>query len=119
MSTPEKRIIAEAGKIDRLRAYIVQTAYLKASEVRAHLHMSRATLAAIPREVLPWVAGSGKERSERRYHPADVAAYPARARRWKDAAAQGREAEMLEEMRNELDERDARLITDALQGYAA
>lgn len=119
MSTTEHRLIAEQKKIDALRERIRQTAYMKATEVRAHLNMSRTKLGEIPREVLPWVPGSGAERVERRYHPADVAAYPARARRWRDAVAAGREDEVLAAMRDELADRDARLIADALAGYAA
>ena len=119
MSSTERRLIAEQGKIAALRDLIRQTAYMKASEVRAHLNMSRSTLAEIPAEVLPWVPGAGSERVERRYHPADVAAYPARARRWQEAKAADREAEVLEKMRSELVERDSSLIADALKGYAA
>lgn len=119
MSQAERRLIAERGKIAALRDLIRQTAYMKASEVRAHLNMSRSTLAEIPAAVLPWVPGAGSERVERRYHPADVAAYPARARRWQDAKAKGSEAETLERMRAELALRDETLITDALAGYAA
>lgn len=115
----ERRMLAEQRKLDALRQRIVQTSYLKASQVRVHLNMSRATLSAVPREVLPWVPGNGHERSERRYHPSDVAAYPARARRWWDAQAGGTEAEVLATMRAELDERDQSLIADALQGHEA
>lgn len=119
MSNTEHRLIAEQKKIDALRERIRQTVYMKAPEVRAHLNMSRATLSEIPAEVLPWVPGAGNARIERRYHPADVAAYPARARRWRDGIAEGRETEVLTAMREELAERDARLIADALKGYAA
>lgn len=110
-----KRMLAEQRKMDALRDLIEQTSYMKASAVRKHLNMSRATLAGIPREVLPWVPGSPSERGvERRYHPADVAAYPARARRWNDAVSKGTEVDVLEAMRAELAERDAAAIHDAL-----
>lgn len=114
MSSNEKRLLAEQKKLDALRQRIRETSYLKASEVRQHLNMGRATLTAIPREVLPWVPGNGEKRTERRYHPADVAAYPARARRWWDAQDGGREAEVLEEMRAELLARDRAAIEGAL-----
>lgn len=106
-------MLAEQKKIDGLRERIRQTAYMKASEVRVHLNMSRSKLGEIPREVLPWVPGAGTERVERRYHRADVAAYPARARRWRDAMDAGREAEVLVAMRAELAARDAALIAAA------
>lgn len=118
MST-EKQMIAEAGKIRELRSRIVQTAYLTATQVCEHLHISRPTLDGIPMEVLPWVPGPGSARVHRRYHPADVAAYPARARRWKVAQETGREAEVLEKMRADLEQRDRQAIADALGGHAA
>ena len=119
VSTSERRLIADQRKIETLRERIVQVSYLKASEVRRHLHMSRPTLDAIPAEVLPWVPGNGGARIERRYHPSDVAAYPARARRWRDGIQAGKEAEVLAAMREELAERDRGLIEDALRGTAA
>lgn len=115
----EKALIAEAGKIAALRERIRQTSYLTATEVRKHLHMSRDSLDGVPFEVLPWVPGNGEKNVVRRYHPADVAAYPARARRWRDAMTNGRAREELAAMREELRERDERLIADALNGYAA
>lgn len=115
----EKRLIEEARKIAALRERIQATTYLTASEVRTHLHMSRDSLDVIPFEVLPWFPGNGQKRVVRRYHPADVAAYPARARRWRDAIDAGKEAEVLREMKQELDERDERLMADALEGHAA
>lgn len=118
MSNTERRLIAEQGKLDALRQRIVQTSYMKAAEVRAHLNISRSKLAEIPREVLPYVPGSGK-REHRVYNPADVAAYPARARRWRDGIAEGRESEVLEQMRRDLEERDDAAITEALDGHAA
>lgn len=110
----ERRLLAEQGKIDALRERIVATSYLKAPEVRRHLHMSRSTLDAIPTEVLPWIPGNGSARVERRYHPSDVAAYPARARRWRDGIVAGCEADVLAEMAAELAERDRALISEAL-----
>lgn len=118
MSSAERRLIAEQGKLDALRQRIVQTSYMKAGDVRAHLNISRSKLAEIPREVLPYVPGQG-EREHRTYHPADVAAYPARARRWRDAIAAGSEAEALEAMAGDLQERDDAMIRDALEGHAA
>lgn len=118
MST-EKRIIAEGRKLAALRERIQQTTYMTATAVRAHLNMSRASLDAIPAPVLPWVPGNGRTNVVRRYHPADVAAYPARARRWRNAIVCGTEDECLAAMRSELEERDARTIADALSGYAA
>lgn len=118
MST-EKRIIAEGKKLDALRERIRATKYLTASEVREHLHMSRDSLDSVPFEVLPWVPGNGAARVVRRYHPADVAAYPARARRWRDGIDAGAEAETLKEMRDNIEARDARLISDSLESYAA
>ena len=75
--------------------------------------MSRDSLDSVPFEVLPWVPGNGEKKIVRRYHPADVAAYPARARRWRDDPG------ALASMREELKERDERLIADALNGFAA
>jgi hypothetical protein len=111
-SDAERRLLAEQKKLDALRERIVGVTYMKAPEVRRHLN--RTDLDTIPPEVLPWVPSPGK-RVERRYHPADVAAYPARARRWHDARTAGREAEVLEEMRRELEERDRQMIADALK----
>jgi hypothetical protein len=108
----ERRLIAEQGKLDALRDRIVHTTYLKASEVRAHLNMSRHTLYALPPEVLPYVAS---ESGERRYNPADVNAYPARARRL--AEAKDRDA-VLRSMRADLERRDAEAIERALEGAA-
>lgn len=118
MST-EKRIIAEGKKLDALRERIRATKYLTATEVREHLHMSRDTLDGIPAAVLPWVPGNGLLKVVRRYHPADVAAYPARARRWREAIEKGAEAGVLEEMYAELAARDAKLIEEALTAHAA
>jgi hypothetical protein len=115
----ERRLSAEQKKLDALRTRIVQVTYLKGPEVRRHLNMSRATLEQIPMAVLPWVPGQGVRRVERRYNPADVAAYPARARRWRDAQARGVEEEVLAAMQQELEERDRALIEDALKGLAA
>lgn len=119
MSTTERRLIAEAKKLQAVRERIRATAYLTATEVRRHLSMSRNSLDDVPFPVLPWVPGNGREKVVRRYHPADVAAYPARARRWREAIDADREAEVLAEMRAELEERDRRTIEDALRGYAA
>jgi hypothetical protein len=116
MSTAERRVLAEQRKLEALRERIRETRYLRTREVLDHLQLSRATLYAVPREVLPWAPGPG---ASRRYHPADVAAYPARARRWKDARERGTEAEVLEEMRAELATRDERLTREALEGDAA
>ncbi len=115
----ERRLLAEQGKLAALRERIQKTTYLKSAEVRAHLQMSRATLEALPFPVLPYVPGTGTVRVERRYHPADVAAYPARARRWRDAVAEGRGEEVLEEMQREIEERDRALMDEALRGFAA
>lgn len=115
----ETRLIAEQRKLDALKNRIRAVSYMKTADVRAHLNVSRAVLDAIPFEVLPWVPGAGKERVERRYHPADVAAYPARARRWFDSKRAARETEELAAMREELQERDRARIDDALHGYAA
>lgn len=117
--TAEKRMIVEARKIAALRERIRDTKYLTATEVREHLHMSRDGLDDVPPEVLPYAPGNGKLKVVRRYHPADVAAYPARARRWREAITQGREVAVLSEMRAELEARDARLIAEALETHAA
>jgi hypothetical protein len=114
VSSAERCLLAEQAKLNALRERIQATTYMKAPAVRAHLNMSRASLHAVPGEVLPWVPGLGRERVERRYHPSDVAAYPARARRWRRGKDEGQEAEVLEEMRRELEERDAALIGAAL-----
>lgn len=116
MSASEQDVIAEQGKLQALRERVRAVAYMTTGEVRAHLHMSRATLYDVPREVLPWAPTPG---GERRYHPADVAAYPAKARRWTLAKERGEEARVLEGFREELEERDRRAITDALTGWAA
>lgn len=118
MSSAERRLIAEQGKLDALRQRIEQTSYMKAGDVRKHLNISRSKLAEIPREVLPYVPGQGV-REHRTYHPADVAAYPARARRWRDAIAAGTESDVLEQMEIEIRERDDAMIRDALESYAA
>lgn len=117
--TNEQRLLAEQRKLDAVRARIVATTYLKAAEVRRHLHMGRGTLEAIPAEVLPWTPGAGSARVERRYHPSDVAAYPARARRWRAAIDARQEAETLAAMRAELEERDRALIAAALEPSVA
>lgn len=119
MALSERTLIAEQGKLAALRERIRQTTYMTAAEVRKHLHMSRDSLDVIPFEVLPWVPGNGGKRVVRRYHPADVAAYPARARRWRAAMTKGTVVETLAAMRAELEERDAKLIADALDGHAA
>lgn len=119
MSTTERRLIDEAAKIAALRERIRATTYMTAAQVRAHLNVSRGTLDGIPPEVLPWVPGNGEKRVMRRYHPADVSAYPARARRWRKAIEADREAEELAAMRAELEARDSRLMAEALEGYAA
>ncbi len=116
MRTNERDIIAEQGKLLALRERVRAVAYMTTGEVRAHLHMGRATLYGIPSEVLPWAPTPG---GERRYHPADVAAYPAKARRWARAKEVGREAETLTAFAAELEERDRRTIADALTGWAA
>ena len=119
MSASERRLLAEQKKIDALHERIVQVSYMTSAEVRRHLHMGKDMLASIPAAVLPWVPGNGAARIERRYHPSDVAAYPARARRWRRAIEEGREAEELAAMEGELAERDRALIEDALRGTAA
>ena len=119
MSTPERRLLAEQKKIDSLRERIVQVSYLTSAEVRRHLHMGKEMLASIPAAVLPWVPGNGTARVERRYHPSDVAAYPARARRWRKAMEDGREQAELVLMQEELAERDRALIEEALRGGTA
>lgn len=115
MSSAERRLIAEQGKLDALRQRIVSTTYMKASEVRAHLNMSRHTLYALPLEVLPFVASEG---GERRYNPADVAAYPARARRLADAKKRGDEDAALATLRADLERQDTEAIERALEGAA-
>lgn len=102
----EKQLIREGRKIAALSERIQQTAYMTSPEVRKHLRLSRSTLEGIPPEVLPFVPGNGKERVFRRYHPADVAAYPARARRWRKALEEDIESLVLAEMRRELEEVD-------------
>lgn len=119
MSEMEKRLVVEGRKIAALRDRIQQTAYLKASEVRKHLSMSAHALDAIPFAVLPYVPGNGRERVTRRYHPADVEAYPARARRWRRAIQEGREAEALALMEEEIERQDRERIEDALRSHAA
>lgn len=119
MSTTEKRLIAEGRKLAELRDRIRDTAYLKASEVRKHLAMSAHALDEIPFAVLPFAPGNGRARVTRRYHPADVVAYPARARRWRDSIAKGTETEVLATMKAEIAERDRTLIEDALGHHAA
>ena len=120
MSDVEKRLIAEGRKIAALRERIQATTYMTASEVKRHLHMSRDTLEAIPAAVLPWVPGNASAvRVMRRYHPADVAAYPARARRWKDAVDAGRGPAELATMAAEIRARDERMVAEALDSYAA
>jgi len=114
--TREQEIIAEQRKIQALRERVRAVSHMTTGEVRAHLHMSRATLYDIPAEVLPWAPTPG---GDRRYHPADVAAYPAKARRWSAAKEKGREVEVLQAFRAEIEERDQRAIADALSGWAA
>ncbi|CAN5635969.1 hypothetical protein BH23GEM7_BH23GEM7_27290 [soil metagenome] len=115
----ERRLLAEQSKLQALRQRIRETAYMKSSEVRAHLQMSRATLEALPFPVLPYVPGTGTVRVERRYHPRDVAAFPARARRWRNAVERGKGDEVLEQMQREIEERDQSLMDEALRGFAA
>lgn len=110
MSPTEKRLVAEQRKLQALRERIQQTTYMKASEVRAHLHMGRHVLYALPMEVLPYIPS---ESGERRYNPADVAAYPARSRRWRDGGD-----EALKEMGEELAERDRLAIERSMEGAA-
>lgn len=115
----EKKLIAEQRKLSAMRERIREVAYLKASEVRTHLNLSPHALDEIPFAVLPYAPGNGKLRVVRRYHPADVEAYPARARRWRAAIVKEAEAEVLAAMGAEIQERDARLIESALSSYAA
>lgn len=109
----EKRVIAEQGKMDALRARIRGVSFMKTAEVREYLNVSRHTLDAIPFEVLPWVPIGGGARPQRRYHPHDVAAYPARAHRWYRGQTEGREEEVLATMRREMEERDEELLEAA------
>lgn len=115
----EKRLIAEQRKLSAMRERIREVAYLKASEVREHLNLSSHALDEIPFAVLPFAPGNGKERVTRRYHPADVEAYPARARRWRNAIVKKMEDKVLAEMEQEIAEQDAKAIGAALEGHAA
>lgn len=118
MSSPERRLLAERGKLDALRERLVQTRYLTTAEVARHLNVSRRTLYTIPTPVLPWVPIHAGQRITRRYHPADVAAYPGRAHRWHRALLQHREAEELAAMEAEREARHAELIAEALTRLA-
>lgn len=55
--------------------------WLTVSDLAARWRVSRATVRAIPRDVLPFKEfGGGQKLHRRRYHPATVAAYEADGR---------------------------------------
>lgn len=119
MSEIEAKLAAEQAKIRAQRERIAATEYMKMPEVCRHLGLSRDVVRTIPAAVLPYADYGTGAQQNRRYHPADVAAYPGRLHRWKRASADGRGDECLAEMQAEIDEREDALIAAALSRYAA
>jgi hypothetical protein len=118
--TAERRMIAERRKIEAVRERIARTTYMGVEEVAAHFGVSRAKLASYPFAVLPWVPGNdSRTRVVRLYHPSDVAAFPARMRRYTEALSRGEGPACLEDMERQIRERDERTMRDALERLTA
>lgn len=114
----QRRIHLEAKAVADLKERLAKQAYMSVPQVAERLNLSREKVEAIPFEILPF-ADFGVGRSLRRYHPADVLAVDARIRGWKEAQANGQGEAYLQELKDELQTRDAAALQVAGESTAA
>lgn len=109
----QRRLHLEAKAIRELKSRLTAESFLAVKDAAARLGISRDKLEIIPYDVLPYVdLGFGKK-SMKRYHPADVLAFPARARAYQAARSMGEGDVYLEGLRTDRDARDAAAIRTA------
>lgn len=116
MSSAIQQLLDSREQLSKLSTWLADNSYMTIKEVAEHLSISRDQVDTLPRELLPWtnVSGPNAERRSKRFRPTDVAAYPAVRRSYESAKEAGEEDEWLAARREELANRDDRLIRTAL-----
>lgn len=116
MSSAIQQLLDSREQLSKLSTWLADNSYLTVQEVADHLGISRDQVDGLPRELLPWtdVSSPGSKRRSKRFRPTDVAAYPAVRRSFEQAKEADEEDEWLAARREELANRDDRLIRTAL-----
>lgn len=102
----QKRAHLEARALRELKDRLVQESYLSVIETAKRLGISREKLESLPFELLPYTDIGFGQKSMKRYHPADVQAFPARARAYQAARSRGEGEVYLAELRTDREERE-------------
>lgn len=103
----QRRLHLEAKAVRELKERLVAESFLSVKEACGRLAVSRDKLEGLPFELLPYTdLGFGKNQM-RRYHPADVQAFPARARAYQAARSGGEGEAYLQRLREEREAREA------------
>lgn len=109
----QERLLLQQRAVDALKQRIEAESYLDIHAVMSRLGVKRATVEALPMEILPYVPHGTGSRIYRRYHPADVLAADAKIRRWTEAKRRGKGDEYLAKLRAELEAIDEQAIAFA------